>query len=140
MRRVVRLPSALLLASAVAVPVTACGDPGADTGSLRLEVAVSPTPAAVGPAQVRVRVRDSLDAPVSGARVDLVGTPPAGDRERPVTVTATEARAGLWVADSFPFDVAGDWTLDARAATPDGRRGRRSHPIRVVGASSGGGG
>lgn len=116
----------LLLAALAA----GCGEPGASP-ALTLDVAVSPTPATVGPGRILLALDDSTGAPVPGALVVVTGRPPAGVGR--VTDTAEEQAPGRYAAAAFPFGAPGEWTLEASARLPDGRSVAATHPIRVVG-------
>jgi nitrogen fixation protein FixH len=119
---------ALLLLAGLAG--AACGEPRSSDADLVFSVAVSPTPAMVGPGRVLVTLSDRTGAPIEGATVVLSGRPPAGD---PVLDTAREQAPGSYAAAAFPFAAPGEWTLEASARLPDGREASARHPIRVVG-------
>ena len=117
----------LLLVAGACWPAAPEGDP-----SLLLTVAVSPTPATLGPARVLVSLADSSERPVQGAQVVVTGRL-TGDGTSPVVEdTAREEAPGRYVAADFPFAVAGEWVLEARALLADGRRAAADHPIRPV--------
>lgn len=114
-----------------------CVDPPPSDPSLVMEVGVSPTPALMGEAQLRVELSDTSGAPIRRARVVVTGLPPH-DESGSVVDTATERRPGLWVVDDFRLSVPGEWTLEARATLPDGRVVGRDHPILVLRGQGGG--
>lgn len=85
---------------------------------LQLRVTVDPEPATLGGTDVEVAVSDVDWRPRNGARVYLTGS-----REGVVLVrdTAVGQGAGLYLAESVPFPVAGAWLLTVRVETPGGR-------------------
>jgi hypothetical protein len=103
------------------------GDP-----SLRLEVSLSPTPPAVGPARVIITLNDTLGTPVEGALVVVEGNMIHAGMV-PVVETAQAEDPGRYGISAFTFTMAGDWVLDLRATLPDGRWVRTRHPTNVVG-------
>ena len=122
------LPPAVVLVLTCAASGLACGPAPPDSG-LVLGIAVSPTPAIVGPSRVLVTLADT-DAPVSGATVILSGRPPGG---RDLIVdTAREQGPGSYAAAAYPFTAPGEWVLTARASLPDGRAAEAGHAILVV--------
>lgn len=107
-----------------------CGEPPSGDPGLVLSVAVSPTPATVGPGRVLVTLSDAAGAPIGGATVVVSGRPPEGAL---VTDTARAQAPGSYAAAAFPFGATGEWTLEAHARLADGRETRAEHRIRVVG-------
>ena len=101
------------------------------TPDFRVEHDVSPSPPAVGPATVSLRVTDFLASkPVSGARIRLEGnmTHPG---MTPVFAEATEAEPGRYRA-TLEFTMAGDWVVLVHAALADGRKIERQFDVKVV--------
>ena len=126
-------PSLLWVLAALAV--AGCGRERAGDPALSIEVHVSPTPAAVGPARVMVDVTDAAGAPIEGARVTVAARPEDGG-----AVVAESARAegrGRYTVPALPFGDRGEWTLTVRAELPDGRWAEVEHPVRVMGGSAG---
>ena len=125
-----RAGAATLAAWLVGWLAGACGGSEAAPAAT-LSVAVSPTPATVGPGRILLALVDSAAAPVPGAAVSVTARPPGGAEPR--TVDAAEEAPGRYVVAAFPFDVPGDWTLEARARLPAGGETAARHPILVVG-------
>jgi hypothetical protein len=136
-------PPALLLVSAIllqffSVLLVGCrgegemGDP-----SLVLDVAISPTPPAVGPARLIITLEDSAGAPVEGARIVVEGNMSHAGMV-PVLDTAVAEEPGRYGISDFTFTMAGDWVLSLEAILPDGRTVRTSRGTNVVGRVGGG--
>jgi hypothetical protein len=88
--------------------------------SLDLEVAISPTPPAVGPARLIISLHDTSGAPLSGAEISVEGNMTHAGMV-PVLATAQEEGPGQYLVPEFTFTMAGDWFLTLRATLPDGR-------------------
>jgi hypothetical protein len=108
------------------------GDP-----SLLLEVAISPTPPAVGPVRLIVSLHDTLGNPVEGAEVRAEGNMTHAGMV-PVHGTARSLGQGTYVVPDFRFTMAGDWILTVKAALPDGREATVQKSTDVVGPPGGG--
>lgn len=126
-----RIPSLLLVLLLFLIP--ACRGPGTAEGDFAIDLSVSPTPPAVGPARLTVRLTSESGDPVAGADVAIEGTMshPGMNPERAETM---EEVPGVYVAELFDFTMAGDWVLIVSAAHPDGRSATRTFPMRAVGA------
>jgi hypothetical protein len=107
------------------------GDPG-----LILDVAISPTPPAVGPARLIITLEDTAGAPVAGATIVVEGNMSHAGMI-PVMDTARVEAAGRYGISAFEFTMAGDWILTLRAQLPDGRWARLDRPTNVVGRIGG---
>lgn len=131
-------PFPFLLWVLAALAVAGCGRERAGDPALSIEVHVSPTPAAVGPARVMVDVTDAAGAPIEGARVTVAARSEDGG-----AVVVESARAegaegtGRYTVPALPFGARGEWTLTVRAEVPDGRWAEVEHPVRVMGGSAG---
>lgn len=108
-----------------------CAEAPSERPGPTLTIAVSPTPATVGPARILLALSDSIGAPVASALVVVTARPP--EEGAAVVDTAQEEAPGRYVAAEFPFDAPGEWTLKGSARLADGRRAAARHPIRVVG-------
>lgn len=124
--------AAFMLAAAAG---SACAEFAPGEPELRLEIAVSPTPATVGSARVLLTLSDTAGAMRGGATVVVSGRSPTG-RLRAVD-TASEIGLGRYVVESFPFDTNGEWSLEASARLAGGGLALAEHPIRVVGPPPG---
>jgi hypothetical protein len=104
---------------AVAAATAACGTREAPT-PVAVAWTLRPQPPVVGPATLDVTLRDSSNAPIDRAGVQLVGhmTHPG---MAPVTATAVPGGAGRYEA-GFSFTMRGDWVLVVSIQLPDGRR------------------
>lgn len=112
---VARLGLIALLLGAVA----ACG--GRDAAhDVRVALVVDSVKPVVG-ADTTVRVTlDDGRGPLRGARVQVEGHM-SHPGMAPLVVDASETGAGTYTA-RIPFSMAGEWTLIATGALPDGRR------------------
>jgi hypothetical protein len=120
-RRVPGFLPALAVAALVSLAYLGCrGEPPPGDPSLRLELAISPTPPAVGPARLILTLSDTAGAPVPGASIRVEGNMSHAGMV-PVVDTAEAVSPGRYVIPAFTFSMAGDWVLTARAVLPDGR-------------------
>jgi hypothetical protein len=110
-----------------------------DTGDpdLFLDLAISPTPPAVGPGRLIISLTDSAGAPVAEAEVVVEGNMSHAGMV-PVLDTAVAEEPGRYGISDFTFTMAGDWVLTVQATLPDGRRARIDRPTHVVGQIGGG--
>ncbi len=107
-----------------------------DTG-LVLEVAISPTPPAVGSARLIISLEDSAGGPIDGAEIVVEGNMSHAGMV-PVIDTAQAEGPGRYGISAFRFTMAGDWILSLHATLPDGRWVRNQKATNVVGAMGGG--
>jgi hypothetical protein len=123
-----------LLALLVLLPLGGCreAEPPGDPGMI-LELAISPTPPAVGPARLIISLRDTLGNPLDGADVQVEGNMNHAGMV-PVTGTALVQGPGLYVLPDFRFTMAGGWILTVTARLPDGREASTRRTTNVVGA------
>ena len=103
---------------------------------LVLEVAISPTPPAVGQARLIITLQDTSGAPVEGAEIVVEGNMSHAGMV-PVVDTAQAEGPGRYGISDFPFTMAGDWVLSLQATLPDGRWVRAQEPTNVVGSMGG---
>lgn len=125
-----------LALTALATFAVACGPPGPERDGdpdLDARIHVSPTPAAVGPAGISVRVTDR-GAPLHAARVELMALGPRGDSVGPLPAAPSPSGHG---PVTMPLPHPGRWRIEVRVTSPDGRRAVIRHPLQVV--ESGGG-
>jgi hypothetical protein len=108
------------------------GDP-----SLLLELAISPTPPAVGPVRLIVSLQDTLGNPMEGAEVRVEGNMTHAGMV-PIHGTAQSLGQGTYVVPDFRFTMAGDWVLTVTATLPDGRESTIRKSTDVVGPPVGG--
>jgi hypothetical protein len=128
---------AVFMALALPVLLFACrGAPDTGDPSLVLEVAISPTPPAVGPARLIINLRDTAGAPLEGAEVRVEGNMSHAGMV-PVLATAQEEAPGIYAVSDFRFTMAGDWILTTRATLPDGRWAQTLTTTQAVGAPPG---
>jgi len=99
---------------------------------LVLDVAISPTPPAVGPARLIITLADTSGAPVDGAEIVVEGNMSHAGMV-PVVDTAQAEGPGRYGISDFRFTMAGDWVLTLRATLPDGRWVRAQESTNVVG-------
>jgi len=107
-----------------------------DTG-LVLDVVISPTPPAVGPARLIVSLEDTTGTPVDGAEIVVEGNMSHAGMV-PVVDTAQAEGPGRYGISAFEFTMAGDWILTLRATLPDGRWTQSTKATNVVGRVGGG--
>ena len=91
---------------------------------------ITPTPAAVGPATVRLGVSDAAGRPVAGARLRIEGHMTHAGMA-PVLADLREASAGEYET-SFDFSMPGDWVLVLTGTLADGRRVHREMSVDAV--------
>jgi hypothetical protein len=124
--------SALLLL----LTLSACRPPEGQSGSaaslpagvgITIELAAEPV---IGRNPATVTVTDSAQA-VSGASVTITGDMTHAGMI-PVIREAVEQEPGRYRADTFEFDMGGDWFLTADVTLPDGRRARAVLPVAVA--------
>lgn len=128
----VRFPA--LVSVLVTVALAACG--GVERrgdANLQLSWEVDPAPPQVGPATVAVVLSDVDWTPHNGATVILTGF---RDSVQLVVDTARGQGAGRYETDGFVFEVAGDWLLNVRVETNDGRWAEFDHSVTVVAEGS----
>jgi hypothetical protein len=110
--------------------LSACGRGDRDLSDLTVELAIEPSPSRIGPATIRVSLRDAYDRPIVGARVELEGNMSHAGMV-PVFAQATEIEPGLYQAD-LEFTMGGDWFILVRADLPDGRSMERQMDVPAV--------
>jgi hypothetical protein len=100
--------------------------------AVAIEYEISPQPVRVGPAIVKVKLRDSAGAPVVGGRVNL-----AADMSHPgmapVFGVAREGAPGQYQG-SLGLAMPGDWVVLIHATLPDTRT--REREVSVPGATA----
>jgi len=129
-----RTPLLILLGPFLAAGVgTACTRTAPPADDVRVEWRVTPSPAQVGPATLRLFLIGADGAPAAGARLAIEGhmTHPG---MAPVTADVRETDPGVYEA-ALRFTMAGDWVLVLDGALADGRRLRRQLAISGVGAA-----
>lgn len=104
--------------------------PSGDDG-LMLEVAISPTPPAVGTAHLSITLRDTTGANLENARIVVRGDMTHAGMT-PVVDTAIAEGTGRYAVPDFRFTMAGDWILTLTATLPDGREASLEKNITVV--------
>ncbi len=121
---------AILLAGVLMLP--ACrGDDVGDLDGFRVDIAMAPTPAIVGPNRMVLTLRDASGEPVRDASVTLEGTM-AHAGMVPVIHEATGDGPGRYRIDDFLFTMGGDWILLVHVTLPDGRTGTLRRDTRAV--------
>ena len=101
--------------------VTAIGcrrDPQAPAGA-EIELVFSPSPPAVGPAEVTVKLTDAAGEPLKGAKVELEGNMNHAGM-KPSFATLAEAAPGRYTG-TIHFTMGGDWFVLVTAKTTEGR-------------------
>jgi len=130
----IRLSLVLLLTTSVLGGCrgeVATGDPG-----LVLDVAISPTPPAVGQARLIITLEDTTGAPLEAAEIVVEGNMSHAGMT-PVLDTARAEGPGRYGISDFSFTMAGDWVLTLRATLPDGRWVQAQESTHVVGRIGG---
>lgn len=129
MRFLLRTPiAATLLAASLLAGCRGGGQPASD---FEIDLSVSPTPPALGPARLGLTILGPDGEGVAGLTVEVEGTMTHAGMA-PVLAEAQEAPGGRYVVATFDFNMAGDWVLIVRARHPDGRVGYREFPMRAV--------
>ncbi len=128
------LPTLLLplLVAGFALNTSACRPSSSDEGDLIIDLSVSPTPPATGPARLTIRVTERTGAPVERALVQVQGTM-SHPGMAVKTVSAKPEGDGRFVVEAFDFTMAGDWILTVSVGLPDRRSAQRDFPLRAIG-------
>ncbi len=113
----------------------ACRGQPAAASKMEVTLSIAPDPPVVGPAVIRVQVRDTGGSLLGGAVVEVEGNMTHAGMV-PVLAPAVEQEKGLYVADRFRFTMGGDWFLTVRVALPDGRRLEKVFTVKGVGSST----
>ena len=122
-----------LLVAGVALATTSCRPSASDEGDLLIDLSVSPTPPATGPARLTIRVTERTGAPVERALVQVQGT--MSHPGMPAkTMSAKPEGDGRFVVEAWEFSMAGDWILTVSVGLPDRRSAQREFPLRAIGA------
>ncbi len=111
---------------------SACRPSSSDEGDLIIDLSVSPTPPATGPARLTIRVTERTGAPVERALVQVQGTM-SHPGMAVKTVSAKPEGDGRFVVEAFDFTMAGDWILTVSVGLPDRRSAQRDFPLRAIG-------
>ena len=117
--------SLLSLTLFLSLATSACRPPdgGARAGDGDVSVVVElPADPVVGPTPITVHL-EREGAPVRGATVEVTGDMTHAGMV-PVVATAVEQADGSYRAETFAFDMAGDWVVSVDADLPDGGRAR----------------
>lgn len=112
--------------------------PGGDP-SLVLQLGISPTPPAVGPARLIITLEDTAGTGIADALIVVEGNMTHAGM-LPVVDTARMQSPGHYSVPDFGFTMAGDWILTLDATLPDGRRTSLQKASGVVSAVTPGGG
>lgn len=124
-----------LVVAGVTLTTAACRPSASDEGDLVIDLSVSPTPPATGPARLTIMVTERTGAPVERALVQVQGTMSHPGMPT-TTVSARDEGGGRFVVDAFDFSMAGDWILTVSVGLPDRRSAQRDFPLRAIGAPS----
>ncbi len=97
---------------------------------ITIEHEISPQPARVGTAAIRLKLKDKDGKPLHGARVELEGnmTHPGMS---PVNGETRETAPGEY-GGSLQFTMAGDWIILVNITLADGKRVQRQIEVRGV--------
>ncbi len=129
--------SRMALLVVVLLVVGSCrGEGGSGDPGLEMDLAISPTPPAVGPAHLLITLQDTGSHPLEEARITVEGNMSHAGMV-PVLDTAQAREPGKYVVEDFDFTMAGDWVLTVEATLPDGRQARLEHATRVVSSPPG---
>ncbi len=107
-----------------------------DDSSYVLELGISPTPPAVGPARLIIALSDSAGRPVDGAEIVVEGNMTHAGMV-PVIDTAQAEDPGRYGISDFNFTMAGDWILTIRGVLPNGDTVSVQRNTNVVGRVGG---
>lgn len=129
--RRVALPLALL---ALMLLLSACRGQAAAPSDLQVRLDISPSPPAVGQAEVAVELADTNGSPVEGAAVTVEGNMTHAGMA-PVRVRARGTGGGRYVVPDYQFTMAGDWVLTVEATLPGGGQARREFAVPSVAGS-----
>lgn len=93
---------------------------------MRVELEGEPV---VGLVPVSVRVEEGGTG-VTGVSIDVIGEMTHAGME-PVIAQADQVEPGLYLADEFAFDMAGDWIVTAEVSMADGEMLRAMRALTV---------
>jgi hypothetical protein len=121
-----------VLLLALSLVGTGCrGAPEAGDPDLVLDLAISPTPPAVGAARLIITLRDTAGVALDGAEILVEGNMSHAGMA-PVRATAEAEGDGRYSVQDFRFTMAGGWVLTTHATLPDGRWARTETVTQVV--------
>lgn len=104
---------------------------GGEADGIRVSLELPQKPA-VGPATVRVYLLSPDNQGVSDATVTVTGTMTHAGME-PVVAEATPTETGIFETQTFEFNMAGDWILEAEADLADGSTAQDELTVTVPG-------
>ncbi len=108
----------------------ACSGGGTGAGGLSVTWRLDPTPPAVGPTALEVRLIDPAGAPVTGASLEVEANMNHAGMV-PVFATLEETGPGTYEG-TVDFTMGGDWFLLVEAALDDGRTVERTLDVKGV--------
>uniref|UniRef100_A0A7C5VXR6 YtkA-like domain-containing protein n=1 Tax=Thermomicrobium roseum TaxID=500 RepID=A0A7C5VXR6_THERO len=111
---VIRLLISVLLLVVLASSLAVC-QRGQRSSEVMVDiVSVEPSPPQVGPAELRLRLRDERGQTLAGlGSVEVEGTMSHAGM-KPVIVQAREEGDGVYRTENFEFTMAGDWIIIVR--------------------------
>lgn len=127
------------LAGVLILAAVACRGSSTPESGLQIDLSVSPTPPAVGPARLTIRITDPEGRVIDRALVIVQGTM-SHPGMSPTSVEAKPSGDGRFVVEEFDFSMAGDWILSVSVGLPDRRSAERDFPLRAVGSDDDPGG
>lgn len=117
------------LLAACRPPENAAGSGGSVTsGGVTVRMAIEGEPV-VGQVPVRVSVEENGQA-VSDASVEVIGEMTHAGMV-PIIAQARQQEPGVYRAESFEFNMAGDWIVSAEVALADGEQLRAARALSV---------
>lgn len=118
----------MFLLGLVLLAVAGCGQVAAEVqpaDNLTVDLAVEPSPPAVGEATLIVTVTDMDGKPINGATVRVHGDMDHAGME-PVNGETADSEAGAYRVP-FAWTMGGGWILDVTVNLPDGRGTATQH-------------
>jgi hypothetical protein len=107
------------------------GADGSDNADIEATLGISPSPPAVGPAQLTLRLTGPDSSPISGAVLEIEGNMIHAGMQ-PVFVEVVEDEPGRYLSRGFEFTMGGDWAITISGELADGSEFRRTFDVRGV--------
>lgn len=108
------------IACASTLLITGCARPAESTPAIKIEHAISPQPARVGPTAVTLKLSDDAGKTITGARI-AIEADMSHPGMSPIFAEAKEIEPGRYEAH-LVFQMAGDWLLLLHVTLPNGKK------------------
>lgn len=106
----------------------------ANTADVQMELTAVPDPAAVGDAQLLIRLHDSAGNPINDARLSVKGDMSHAGMQPVLAELDGGSPEGVYEVP-FTWTMAGDWIVTVEATLPDGAVAQQRFEMAVAAAS-----